>query len=274
MDDSENPRTTQEGDGMVWMTDEGSPNYPEERGSVGREDEWTWEIFRRLQEQISLIHSSRALGSSMCQGRWVCQMVAGFWRMTKSQSREQGEKGDPSKGAACTKVAEACPETRAHDGAGWGEKRDREAWIRPQKAGLLLCLLQLALLGLQNMFMEESMCAAGFEENRLSKETSQNKVTNEARNEFVFREWPQWVRCPIISSRPCACGEDRSLCLPHVRWCSSLSIKTRLPDPKWCLLPLKVFSPRTSWTKPREMYVVLLLNPWCWIFKGCKSHHQ
>lgn len=137
MDDSENPRTAQKGDEMVWMTDEGSPNYPEERGSVGREDEWTWEIFRRLQELISLIHSSRALRSSMCQGQWVCQMVAGFWRMTKSQSREQSEKDDPSKGAACTKVTEACPETRAHDGAGWGEKRDREAWTRPQKAGLL-----------------------------------------------------------------------------------------------------------------------------------------
>lgn len=111
--------------------------------------------------------------------------------MIKSQSREQGEKDDPSKGVACMKVAEVCPETRAHDGAGWGEKRDRETRTRPQKAGLLLCLLQLALLELQNMFTEESWCAAGFEENRLSKETSQNKVTNEARNEFVFREWPQ-----------------------------------------------------------------------------------
>lgn len=56
--------------------------------------------------------------------------------MTKSQSREQGEKDDPSKGAACMKVAEVCPETRAHDGAGWGEKKGQrgmgqasEGWL-------------------------------------------------------------------------------------------------------------------------------------------------
>ena len=130
MDDSENLRTAQEGDGMVWMTDEGSPNYPEERGSVEREDEWIWEIFRRLQELISLINSSRALGSLKCQGRWICQMVAGFWRMTKSHSREQGEKDDPSKGAACMKSQKCVLRLglmMVQDGE---RKRDTEAWAR------------------------------------------------------------------------------------------------------------------------------------------------
>lgn len=92
--------------------------------------------------------------------------------MTKSQSREQGEKDDPREGAACMKVTEVCPETRTLMVQDGERKRDREAWTRSQKAGFLLCLLQLALLGLQNMFMEESRCAEGFEENRLSKETS------------------------------------------------------------------------------------------------------
>lgn len=47
------------------------------------------------------------------------------------------------------KVTEVCPETRALMVQDGERKRDREAWTRSQKAGFLLCLLQLALLGLQ-----------------------------------------------------------------------------------------------------------------------------
>lgn len=89
--------------------------------------------------------------------------------MTKSHSREQGEKDDPSKGAACMKSQKCVLRLglmMVQDGE---RKRDTEAWARPQKAGLLPCLVQLALLGLQNMFTKGSRCAAGFEENRLSK---------------------------------------------------------------------------------------------------------
>lgn len=70
-DDSENLRTAQEG---ARMTDEGSLNYLEERGSRERQHE----CFERPQGLILLINSSRALGSSNGQGRSLCQMAAGF----------------------------------------------------------------------------------------------------------------------------------------------------------------------------------------------------
>lgn len=65
--------------------------------------------------------------------------------MSRGQPSEQGEKYDPSEGAARTKVAEVRPGTRAQGGSGCreGDKgTEGAAGTRSQKAGSLGCPLR------------------------------------------------------------------------------------------------------------------------------------